>query len=192
MQKFKIDKDTLFNYLREKGVSTSPYDFLGKLPQFIVLEGELLEVGGTVGKHDCNENCHLAGNYPYMVSCCHKVEKCLNAQRCCNVCIKTPNGNCPCHNKKEQKHEHATGVVCTLDCFNRETSKCTSSHPMKDGKCAVTDGVRTCVCKCSYCRAVPLPEKLTSEPFIDRYEDSADIRKAFNQILTYLASKENK
>lgn len=132
------------------------------LPDFISF-GELLEGGGTV-------------------------EKCCKHGYSQLIC------ECPCHNKKEEKV--GKGLCDTYhpdDCcpnnpkcgfFNRETSKeyegCkTNCYHVKE-----TTKVRLCTCACH--EEVNLPEMI----YLRTNSSLADIK--INEILTYLASKENK
>lgn len=122
MQKFKVSKEEL--WAKFTIVDSA---FYSKLPDFITLEGELLEGGGTVGVKCC-------GNFTNI-----PMEK--------GICV------CPCHNKKEEIV--SCGCAVCEKKFNRETTE-----------------------------EVKLPEMIDY--------GNVNVIDKINQILTYLASKENK
>lgn len=182
MQKFKIHRKTL-NSLCEKEDFITKYDDR-LLPEFLILEGELLE-GGTV---ECCVSFKLGG--VHMVDC-HTVEKC---QRCKNGCLIAVDGNsngsceCPCHNKKEDVctcddwnfiHSHTGKKYPFKEDFNRETPKEMKAVPMPIFQAG--DSVPK--------EEVKLPEMLSMKVF---EPNAMNIMAKINQILTYLASKENK
>ncbi len=72
----RVSKNYLFKYLKDHKVSTSPYDFLEKLPDFITLEAELVSEG-------CCDSCRNTHEF-------HKRSGLI-------PCI------CPCHTPTEEK-----------------------------------------------------------------------------------------
>lgn len=198
MQKFKIDREKLLEGLN--GSKTGFIYNLLELPDTLILEGELLE-GGMVEK--CCLGCfqyNLAYNKgfcinPECIGCHNKKEE----KKCCrdffvnNILMHRT--SCPNFNREkkeecERRHFHEDGGKCS---FNRETPKkyegCgTSCYHTKE-----TTKPRRCLCEC-HKEEVTLPEKLILRVVsgMTYAPENHDLMLKINEILTYLAFKENK
>lgn len=183
MQKFKIDREKLLEGLN--GSKTGFIYNLLELPDTIILEGELLEGGGTVDKCACSGE-QLTWDY-HTTGACHKTEKC----KACEMAKEGYSGVPPhtCHNKKEEKTcvcpscqaGHKNGHNAMRN-FNRETTKCCCEGRIK---APASHSLNVCV-------TISEVEVKLPEPIDENVDTDWKLALKINEILAYLASKENK
>lgn len=188
--KFKVSKQELVNLLHNSAFSISFNS--ANLPDSIELEGELLE-GDTVG--DYCEKCGHLRNCEDDMGCgckCHGT-----VEKCCSKCWLDDFNKCAypkgcCHNKKEEKplHGHALGVSCVPDCFNRETPKEEIYQTYKGVTATVKIDYEKQSCDLQMQNAIPeVPEIIG---WYDPEQADPILVSKFNELVRYLASKENK